>query len=101
MTDAWGELERHPGHCLRPEPVVGSNREILISFCEGKAMERHTFDGTMRAFRNRKPFQPFTVAMVDGDRLEIDHPEAIVAPVIFDYDGVSQIIGDLSGQRTP
>ncbi len=68
----------------------------------------------MRAFRNRKPFQPFTVAMVNGDRLEIDHPEALAvrdgvalfaspggAPVIFDHDGVSQIIGDLSGRSTP
>jgi hypothetical protein len=81
---------------------------------EGGAMERHTFDNTMRAFRNRKPFQPFTVAMVNGDRLEIDHPEAFVArdgvaifvapggaPVIFDFEGVSQVIGDLSGQGTP
>ena len=77
-------------------------------------MERHTFDGAMRALRNRKPFQPFTVAMVNGDRLEIDHPEALAVrdgvalfaapggvPVIFDFEGVSQVIGDLSGQGTP
>lgn len=74
-------------------------------------MERHTFDGTMRALRNRKPF---TVAMVNGDRLEIDHPDALAVrdgvalfagpggvPVIFDYEGVSQVIGDLSGKGTP
>lgn len=77
-------------------------------------MDRHTFDETMRAFRDRKPFHPFTVAMVDGDRLEIDHAGALVvrngvavfvspggAPVIFDHEGVSQVIGDLSGQGTP
>ena len=77
-------------------------------------MDRHTFDDTMRAFRDRKPFRPFTVAMVDGDRLEIDHAGALVvrdgvavfvspggAPVIFDHEGVSQVIGDLSGQGTP
>ena len=77
-------------------------------------MERQTFDGTMRALRNRKPFQPFTVALVNGDRVEIDRPEALAVrdgvalfaspggvPVIFDFEGVSQVIGDLSGQGTP
>ena len=77
-------------------------------------MDRHTFDGTIRAFRDRRPFRPFTVAMVDGDRLEIDHADALVVrdgvaifagpggvPVIFDYEGVSQVIGDLSGQGAP
>jgi hypothetical protein len=74
-------------------------------------MDRDAFDGTIRAFKHRKPFQPFTVAMVDGDRLEVDHPDALAVrdgialyagpggvPVIFDHEGVSQIIGDLSGK---
>ena len=39
-------------------------------------MDRDTFTATMRAFRNRMPFRPFTVAMVNGDRFEVDHPEA-------------------------
>jgi hypothetical protein len=68
------------------------------------------FDETLNAFKNRKPFQPFTVVMVDGDRLEVDFPNALVvrdgmavylsaggAPILFDYEGVSQIIGDLVG----
>ena len=91
--------------------------DVLVNYrydSEDDEMERHTFDGTMRAFKSRRPFQPFTVALVNGDQLEIDHPEAFVArdgvaifvapggaPVIFDYEGVSQIIGDLSGQGTP
>jgi len=74
-------------------------------------MDRDTFDSTIRAFKQRKPFRPFTVAMANGDRLEIDYPEALAiregvalfvapggVPVIFDHEGVSQVIGDLAGQ---
>ena len=76
-------------------------------------MDRNTFDSTLDAFKHRRPFQPFTVAMVDGDRLEVDHPEALVfrdgvavfvgpggVPVIFDHEGVSQVIGDLAGRSS-
>ena len=72
-------------------------------------LDRDTFDGTIRAFKHRTPFRPFTVAMVNGDRLEVDHPDALAArdgvalfagpggvPVIFDHEGVSQVIGDLA-----
>jgi hypothetical protein len=51
--------------------------------------------------------------MVNGDRLEVDHPDAIVVregvglfvgpggvPVVFDHEGVSQVIGDLAGQHS-
>jgi hypothetical protein len=75
-------------------------------------MDRDTFTNTLRAFRNRTPFQPFTVAMVNGDRFEVDHPEALAlrdglalfaapgnVPVIFDHEGVSEVIGDLSGRK--
>lgn len=76
-------------------------------------MDRETFDSTIQAFKHRIPFRPFTVAMVNGDRLEVDHPEALVfregvgvyvapggVPVIFDHEGVSQIIGDLAGRSS-
>jgi hypothetical protein len=72
-------------------------------------MDRDTFDGTIRAFKHRTPFRPFTVAMVNGDRFEVDHPETLAVrdgvalfaapggvPVIFDHEGVSQIVGDLA-----
>jgi hypothetical protein len=49
--------------------------------------------------------------MVNGDRLEVDFPNAIAfregtalyiapgrIPVWFDHEGVSQVIGDLAGQ---
>jgi hypothetical protein len=74
-------------------------------------MDRDTFNGAIRAFKHRKPFQPFTVAMVNGDRVEVDHPDALAVrdglalyvapgtiPWFFDHEGVSQIIGDLAGQ---
>jgi hypothetical protein len=73
-------------------------------------MDRDTFNSTIRAFKHRRPFQPFTIAMVDGDRFEIDHPEALAVrdgmalfaapgnvPIIFDHEGVSQVVGDLAG----
>ena len=74
-------------------------------------MDRGTFAGTIRAFRQRTPFRPFTVVTVSGGRYEIDHPEAILErdgvalfagpggiPVIFDHEGVSEVVGDLSGR---
>ena len=76
-------------------------------------MDRELFDQTIRAFKHRKPFKPFTVAMENGDRLEVDHPEALAirdgmasfigsgsVPSIFDNEGVSRVIGDLAGQPT-
>ena len=71
-------------------------------------MQLRTFDETVLTFKHRTPFRPFTIALVNGDRVEVDHPEAIVVrdgvglyagpggvPVVFDHEGVSQIIGDL------
>ena|GEM_PF-447101 len=76
-------------------------------------MDRDTFDATMRTFKSRIPFRPFTVAMVNGDRLEVDHPDALAirdgvalfarsggVPVVFDYEGVSQVIGDLADRSS-
>ena len=74
-------------------------------------MDRETFGGTIRAYRQRAPYRPFTVVTVAGSRYEIDHPEAILerdgvalfagpggVPVIFDHEGVSEIVGGLAGQ---
>ena len=74
-------------------------------------MDRETFTATIRANRNRTPFKPFTVALVNGDRYEVDRPEILAlgegfavlvapgnVPVFFDHEGVSQVIGDLSGR---
>lgn len=74
-------------------------------------MDQGTFDGAIGAIKHRNPFRPFSVAMVNGDRFEVDHPDALAVrdgvalfvalggvPVIFDHEGVSQIIGDLAGR---
>lgn len=74
-------------------------------------MNRETFDATISTFKHRTPFRPFTVSLVNGERLEIDHPEALVVrdgvglfvapggmPAVFDYEGVAQIIGDLANR---
>jgi hypothetical protein len=41
------------------------------------AMDRETFTESIRAFKHRAPFQPFTVVTVNGNRYEVDHPEAL------------------------
>ena len=74
-------------------------------------MDWETFAATIQAFQNRRPFKPFTVALVDGDRYEVDRPNILAAgegiailitpggvPVFFDHECVSQVIGDLSGR---
>jgi hypothetical protein len=76
-------------------------------------MEMHNFDEILRAFKSRRPSKPFTVALVNGDRFEVDHPDALVVrdgvaiyvapggvPVIFDHEGVNQFIGDLMGRES-
>ncbi len=74
-------------------------------------MDRDTFSSTIRAFKNRTPFRPFTVTMVNGNRFEVDYPDALAyrdgialfaapgnIPIIFDNEGVSEIVGDLSSR---
>jgi hypothetical protein len=74
-------------------------------------MDRETFDATIRTFKHRVPFRPFTVSLVNGDRLEVDHPDALAVrdgvgmfigpggiPSIFDHEGVAQVIGDLANR---
>ena len=74
-------------------------------------MDRDTFTETIRAFKNRTPFRPFTVVTVSGNRHEVDHADALAVndgvalfagpggvPVIFDCEGVSEVVGDLSGR---
>jgi len=64
------------------------------------------FMRTLRALARRVPFKPFTVELVSGDRIEVDHPEALVfraglavyiyaegVPILFDHEGVAQLNG--------
>jgi len=74
-------------------------------------VEADNFERTLNAFKTRIPFRPFTVVLVNGDRFEVDYPTALLerdgvavyiaaggVPVIFDHEGVSQVVGDLMGQ---
>lgn len=71
-------------------------------------MDAQLFNATFLAFKHRDPFRPFTVTMVNGHQFEVDHPDALSVrggaalflapgsvPMIFDHEGVSQIVGDL------
>lgn len=71
-------------------------------------MDRDTFDSTIRTFKHRTPFRPFTVMLVNGERVKVDHPDALAVrdgvalfagpdgvPAVFDHAGVAQVIGDL------
>ena len=74
-------------------------------------MDIETFDATIRSFKNRTLFRPFTVSLVNGERLEVDFPDALVVrdgvavfvapggiPAIFDHEGVAQVVGDLANR---
>jgi hypothetical protein len=65
------------------------------------------FERTLRAYQRRAPFRTFTVALVNGDRVQVDHPEALVlrggvavfvaadgVPTLFDHESVSQLVGE-------
>jgi len=69
-------------------PVGGIIPESFAKTPEGDAVDRDTLDSTIRTFRHRTPFRPFTVALVNGDRLEVDHPDAIVV-----REGVGLFVG--------
>ncbi len=71
-------------------------------------MEAENFDQTLTAFKRRNPFRHFTVALLNGDRFEVDFPDALLVrdgvavylqaggvPIIFDHEGVNQFAGDL------
>jgi hypothetical protein len=73
------------------------------------SMNSSAFERSLRAFQRRQPFQPFTVALLNGDRVQVDHPEALVVrggmavfiaaggvPTLFDHEGVSDFVGEFT-----
>ncbi len=69
-------------------------------------MQAAQFERSLRAFQRRAPFQSFTVALINGNRVQVDHPKALVlrggtavyvaadgVPTLFDHSSVSQLVG--------
>jgi hypothetical protein len=67
-------------------------------------MNSDQFNTLLRSFRNRKPFQRFTVILVSGERIDVDQPEALAVnggaggfirgsgePVFFECEEVREI----------
>ena len=70
-------------------------------------MSSEAFDKTLLSLKRRTPFRPFEIALINGDRVEVDRSDAIAVrdgvgvyagsggvPAIFDHEGVNQIISD-------
>jgi hypothetical protein len=68
-------------------------------------MTRDEFAQQLRTLLRRRPFQPFTVILLTGDRIEVDAPEAVslgggaagyLSPsgeaFLFDCRGVREIV---------
>lgn len=75
-------------------------------------MDSQIFESTIRAFKQRSPFRPFTVITVSGQRHEVDHPDALAIrgglalfaapgsiPIIFDHESIDEIVGDLAANQ--
>lgn len=70
-------------------------------------MTAENFDAMMKQLLHRRPFRLFTVQLTNGDRLQVDHPDAVASKfgiaifigpgkVIheFDHNSVLQFIED-------
>jgi hypothetical protein len=40
-------------------------------------MTKDSFDRLVRGFSNRTPWRPFTIELLSGTRIEVNHPEAL------------------------
>ena len=76
-------------------------------------MQAEAFSEALRAITRRRPFKPFVVQLVSGDRIDVEHPEALVfrgsiavyfSPkgelAIFDNEGVAQLT-DMANHSAP
>jgi hypothetical protein len=70
-------------------------------------MTAEHFDKTLQAYQKRRPIRSFLVRFVSGERIEVDHPEAVViragvgvyvsaagVPTLFDHESVSEVVGE-------
>jgi hypothetical protein len=74
-------------------------------------MTAKNFEKSLRAFQRRKPFRPFRIRFVDGEYIDVHHPEAVMIsgsvavyfdrqhiPTLFDHEGVSGVSGETERQ---
>jgi hypothetical protein len=67
-------------------------------------MVPETFMQSLRVFARRRPFRPFLVELMSGERIMVEHPEALaynggaavyISPrggyVLFDHESVAQV----------
>jgi hypothetical protein len=62
--------------CILAEAVwqgIGPDRQRMYN----PFMTRDHFERIWRAFLRRRPFLPFTLELVNGSRLEVNHPESV------------------------
>jgi hypothetical protein len=73
-------------------------------------MVARTFIRCLRAFAGRKPFKPFIVERVSGERIRIHHSEALAFQAgvavyitprgdfeLFDHEGVAAVVDQATG----
>jgi len=73
-------------------------------------MVARSFQRALRAFAQRKPFKPFIVERVSGERIRVHHPEALafqggvavyITPrgefELFDHEGVAAVLDWATG----
>jgi hypothetical protein len=70
-------------------------------------MVQSTFERIFRQLHRRAPFHPFVVELLNGDRVEVDHPEALIVrggtaifvaadgtPTWFDRESVNSFVAN-------
>ena len=70
-------------------------------------MVRMTFERILQQLHRRVPFRPFVVELLNGDRVEVDHPEALIVrggtaifvaadgtPTWFDRESVNRFVAN-------
>ena len=77
-------------------------------------MSADILEAAIETYMDRRPFHPFTLVLNNGTRLEVDHPRGLMyrngtgvhggplgVPTLFEADGVTEVIGDLSRPVVP
>jgi hypothetical protein len=75
-------------------------------------MTAANFDKTLKAMQRRKPFRPFRIRFVDGEHVDVTHPEAVTIQAgvgvhvnskgeltLFDHEGVSEVVDKNGGRK--